>query len=99
MSTKEPRILALRYAAKAFLIIHHGGRLLPSEAKTFADLCCLAMPMKHRFNRQELDDIRASVNFALQEQLMNKYCTACGKIYKVFPEQQLCPNCGKETLQ
>jgi hypothetical protein len=46
MITKNPRIKALRMAAKAFLIIAAGGHLLPDEGKTFADLCCLAMPMK-----------------------------------------------------
>jgi hypothetical protein len=63
--TKNPRIKALRMAAKAFLIIAAGGYLLPDEGKTFADLCCLAIPVKDRFSRQELDDISNSVKGVL----------------------------------
>lgn len=59
------RVTALRYATKAFLIIAAGGHLLPEEGKTFADLCCLAIPMKYRFTRQELDEISNSVKGVL----------------------------------
>jgi hypothetical protein len=65
MTNEAMRIRALRMAAKAFLIIAAGGHLLPDEGKAFADLCCLAMPMKHRFTRQELDDISNSVKGVL----------------------------------
>jgi hypothetical protein len=63
--TKNPRVHALRLAAKAFLIIAAGGHLLPEEGKIFADLCYLAMPMKYRFTRQELNEISASVKGVL----------------------------------
>lgn len=59
--TSNPRVQALRIAAKAFLIIAAGGHLLPEEGKMFADLCCLSIPMKDRFTRKELDDISNSV--------------------------------------
>lgn len=53
---------ALRYAVKAFLIIAHGGHLLPSEAKTFAELCSVALPVKYRFNAKELGEIKGAVH-------------------------------------
>lgn len=59
---------ALRVAAKAFLIIRFGGTLTANEAKMFCDLCCLALPMKYRFEKQELVNIEAGVRRTLDEQ-------------------------------
>lgn len=59
---------ALRMAAKAFMIIRFGGYLTADEAKTFCDLCCLALPMKYRFPRAEIDAIRVGIEQALLEQ-------------------------------
>jgi hypothetical protein len=74
MAVKNPRVQALRMAAKAFLIIAAGGHLLPDEGKTFADLCCLAMPMKYRFTRQELDEISNSVKGVLHVERHSEGC-------------------------
>lgn len=74
MQTKNPRVKALRMAAKAFLIIAAGGHLLPEEGQTFADLCCLAIPMKDRFTRQELDEISASVKGVLHVERHREDC-------------------------
>lgn len=52
---------ALRTAAKAFLCLHHGGTMTADEFKIFADLCCLALPMKYRFSRAELEEIEHNV--------------------------------------
>jgi len=57
---------ALRIAAKGFLIIRFGGHLTQNEAKTFCDLCCLALPMKYRFSKEELVSIDAGVRTALE---------------------------------
>jgi hypothetical protein len=80
MAMKNPRVSALRIAAKAFLIIAAGGHLLPEEGKTFADLCCLAIPMKDRFTRQELADISNSVRGVLhvERHVDGCECDKCG---------------------
>jgi hypothetical protein len=59
---------ALRIAAKAFLIIRFGGSLTAKEGKMFCDLCCLALPMKYRFEKFEFVDIEAGVRRTLAEQ-------------------------------
>jgi len=58
---------ALRIAAKAFLVIRFGGKLTQNEAKLFCDLCCLALPMKYRFDKHELVSIDGGVRRALAE--------------------------------
>lgn len=58
---------ALRIAAKAFLIIRFGGSLTAKEGKMFCDLCCLALPMKYRFEKSELVEIEAGVRRTLAE--------------------------------
>ena len=65
--TKNPRITALRMAAKAFLIIAAGGHLLPEEGKTFAGLVppCDADEVSVLLRLQELDEISNSVKGVL----------------------------------
>lgn len=57
--TKQQEVL--RMACKAFLVLHYGGMMTPDDLKLFADLCALALPMKYRFTRSELDEIEAKV--------------------------------------
>lgn len=58
---------ALQIAAKAFLIIRFGGHLTQNEARIFCDICCLAMPMKYRFTKEELVSIEGGVRVSLSE--------------------------------
>lgn len=58
----SPRIQTLRMLAKLFLRIHHGGIdivITPEQAKVFADNCCIVLPMKYRFSKKELAELRA----------------------------------------
>lgn len=56
---------ALRIAWKGFQIIRFGGHLEPSEAKIFGDLCALALPMKYRWTKEEIDSIKRGVELTL----------------------------------
>jgi hypothetical protein len=48
---------ALRCAYQVLRVIALGGHIDPAMAKTVSDLCALALPMKYRFTRDELDYI------------------------------------------
>jgi hypothetical protein len=63
---------ALRVAAKAFMIIRYGGYLTPDDAKNFEWLCCLALPMRYRFERSEIEAIKNGVAHALADQAIAK---------------------------
>lgn len=54
MSRKDK---ALRCAYRVLKVIALEGHISPEMAKTTADLCALALPMKNRFTRGELDHI------------------------------------------
>jgi len=58
---------ALQTAIRGFAIIRFGGKLEPSEAKYFIDLCSLALPMKYRLPRETWEQMEAGVKLALAE--------------------------------
>jgi hypothetical protein len=91
---------ALRIAARGFLIIRFGGTLTQSEAKTFADLCCLALPMKYRFEKQELVNIEGGVRLTLAERAGDAVCLTCmghGWVEHIASDHVIsngkCPDC------
>jgi len=45
---------ALRIAYQAFIKLHAGATFTADEYMIFANLCALALPMRHRFTREEL---------------------------------------------
>jgi hypothetical protein len=51
---------ALRIAARAFFRLSGGAAFKQNDLKLLGDLCCLALPMKYRFTRAELDEIKSS---------------------------------------
>ena len=48
---------ALRCAFRVLRVIALGGHIEPAMAETAANLCGIALPMKNRFTRQELDEM------------------------------------------
>ena len=66
MSNKDK---ALRVAYRAFRFLSAGEKITQKQAKQFADMCALALPMRYRFTRAELADmvLQAAVDQTLQE--------------------------------
>ncbi len=50
---------ALRIAFTAFHSLSLGNQFSQNDFATFADLCALALPMKYRFTKEELETIKA----------------------------------------
>jgi hypothetical protein len=58
---------ALQLVIRALGIIRYGGHLTPTEAKTFIDLCSLALPNRYRLTREEWAKIEMGVTQTLIE--------------------------------
>jgi threonine synthase len=48
---------ALRVAFKAFRMMSRGAKFSEEDLSTLSDLCGIALPVKYRFSRAELDAI------------------------------------------
>jgi len=49
---------ALRIAFTAFRSLSQGNQFSASDFATLADLCALALPVKYRFTKEELEEIK-----------------------------------------
>jgi len=58
---------ALKMSAEFMMVLHYklarkmpfGGGDVAAGLKAHAELCCLALPMKHRFTRAEIDEMKS----------------------------------------
>jgi len=50
---------ALRIAAKYLRLLSMGASLDCRHAKTVSDACWLALPMKHRLSKQEIEEMES----------------------------------------
>ena len=55
---------ALRRAFMVFYAMSYGATLTPKMAKNMADLCGIALPMRHRFTHEELEALATGTNLS-----------------------------------
>ncbi len=63
--TTNIKVEALRRAFMVFYAMSHGAAITPKMAKDMANLCGIALPMRHRFTHEELEALATGTNIGV----------------------------------